>query len=300
MRRNRSWLGLEPGVMILILGSVLSSAQADPITIPGYTVTDLGAGTPTFSTDANGNGVLNAPNGQVYAFSQTPNTVLTPGQGIMSNFPQLEPPPHNPSEDDGNPAYDFSRVSSAIMNANGVVAAMNFAGTSGHENWYNEYTIQLNPNGTWGQPALVFSGSLGSDGAPEPFKVVGLSLSNEILIFNNFTNSQANEALLYNVSSHTLTDLFSLLSASNLPYYNLVPIAIDDDGRILLGASELNQTAGWTQTNLLLTPDGLSAAPLEVPAPEPASLALMLLAMAGFAWHRRRERHTETPEEIRF
>ena len=291
MRRNRSWLGLEPALMILILGSVHSSVQADAITIPGYTVTDLGAGTPTFSTDANGNGVLNAPSGQVYAFPQTPNTVLTPGQGIMSNFPQLEPPPHNPSADYGNPAYDLSYVSSAIMNSNGVVAAMNFAGISGHENWYNEYTIQLNPNGTWGQPALVFSGSLGFAGAPEPFKVVGLSLSNEILIFNNFTNSQANEALLYNVSSHTLTDLFSLLSASNLPYYNLVPIAIDDDGRILLSASELNQTAGWTQTNLLLTPDGLSAAPLEVPAPEPASLAVMLLAMAGFAWHRRRERH---------
>jgi hypothetical protein len=300
MRRNRRWLGLEPAVMILILGSVLSSAQADPITIPGYTVTDLGAGTPTFSTDASGNGVLNAPNGQLYAFPQTPNTVLTPGQGIMSSFPQLEPPPHNPSEDYGNPAYDLSYVSSAIMNSNGVVAAMNFAGISGHENWYNEYAIQLNPNGTWGQPALVFSGSFGSAGAPEPFKVVGLSLSNEILIFNNFTNSQANEALVYNVNSHTLTDLFSLLSASNLPYYNLVPIAIDDDGRILLGASELNQTAGWTQTNLLLTPDGLSAAPLEVPAPEPASLTVLLLAMAGFAWHRRRERHTETPQEIRF
>ena len=68
MRRHRRWRRLETAVVIVTLGLVAMSAHADPITIPGYTVTDLGAGTPTLSTDANGTGVLNAPNGQILCF----------------------------------------------------------------------------------------------------------------------------------------------------------------------------------------------------------------------------------------
>ncbi len=74
-----------------LLSFVASTASADPITIPGYTVTDVGSGTSTFSTGASGNGILNAPNGQSYAFQQPSGTILTPGQGIAAGIPLLSP-----------------------------------------------------------------------------------------------------------------------------------------------------------------------------------------------------------------
>jgi PEP-CTERM motif len=303
MRRNRSWLGLEPGVMILILGSVLSSAQADPITIPGYTVTDLGAGTPTLSTDANGNGVLNAPNGQVYAFSQTSNATLTPGQGVMANFPLPFAAPVNDPNTYGNPLFAFAYVQSATMNANGTVVAIEDWGVNGHYGFSEAYVVQSNGNGSWGAPVTIWQGN------EQFFNVPPVSSANLVTGINNLNQvlgsagiggpqNDITDATLYNTSSHTLVDLSVLLGAAG--FANDQPIALDADGRILLSATEFSQTLGPTQTNILLTPDGLPAAPLEVPAPEPASIAVMLLAMVGFAWHRRRERHTETPQEIRF
>ena len=279
MRANRGWRGLNSAVVLVILGVAVTAAQADPITIPGYTVTDLSAGTPTFSTDANGNGVLNAPNGQVYAFPQTPNTVLTPGQGIIANLPQLEKPPSDFSEDGGNPAYDYSYTRSAIMNPNGIVAAMNLAGVTGHEYTEGEYILERNPDGTWGQPVLAYSSNTLYQGLAGGFNLVGFSKTNEILIQND-SGSNLNQALVYNFNTHTLTDLFSLFSSAELGYVGLGALAIDDDGRILLQAQLFNPNVGFmTPTNLLLTPDGLSADPLQVPAPEPATLYLGLLAL---------------------
>ena len=69
-----------------------------------------------------------------------------------------------------------------------------------------------------------------------------------------------------------------------------MPVALDDGGRVLLTATEFNASSGPEQTNVLLTPDGLSAAPLQVAAPEPGTLAVGLLAIAGFAARCRRER----------
>jgi hypothetical protein len=87
-----------------------------------------------------------------------------------------------------------------------------------------------------------------------------------------------------------MTDLTALLNGAG--FTNTLPTALDDDGRILLSGTEFNINLGPVQTNLLLTPDGLSAAPLEVPAPEPGTLAVGLLAIAGFAAHRLRERRS--------
>ena len=41
MRRNRGWQGLGTAFAFFVLGSSLASAHAGPITVPGYTVTDL-------------------------------------------------------------------------------------------------------------------------------------------------------------------------------------------------------------------------------------------------------------------
>ncbi len=84
MRKPRGRLILTGVLLASMLGSIAQTANADPITIPGYTVTDLGSGTPTFSTGANGNGILNAPNGQLFAFQQPSETFLE--QGIRPAF----------------------------------------------------------------------------------------------------------------------------------------------------------------------------------------------------------------------
>jgi PEP-CTERM motif len=252
----------------------------------------LGPGTPTFSTDSNGNGIVIAPNGQVaYSFPQTPNTVLTPGQGIMANFPQL--PTHPGPGDYGDPAYDFNNVTSAIMNSNGLVAATDQAGVSGHLYTGSALAIQHNADGSWGQATTFFtSGSLaqGIDYG-NGFTIVGLSKSNEILI--NIPNSYISIAnsLVYNASTNTTTHFTKVLSDVNGYYYaNIRALAIDGMGRIVLSAnrSPLNNNGPWPppQTNLLLTPDGVSSDPIELTVPEPSTLALMLLAMAGYAIRR--------------
>jgi hypothetical protein len=97
--------------------------------------------------------------------------------------------------------------------------------------------------------------------------------------------------------SQTLTNISTLLGSgsggidqSGGDYVVNQPIALDDDGRILLSADPF---PGNQPTNLLLTPDGLSAAPLEVPAPEPGTLGIGLFAIAGFVAHRLREHRRE-------
>lgn len=278
MRRNRRRPCREFMILLVILCSVVTSVRADPITIPGYTVTDLGAGTPTFSTDANGNGALNAPNGQIYAFPQTPNTVLTPGQGIMANFSY------------GNQQHLGIDAPDPTMNANGIVAAANVPWMNGEAFRGDVYYVQHNTDGSWGQPTVVWTGDVQVLEPGVGFSM-WLSKANEILI-NNYGSAEPNinHALLYNINTHTLTDLATLLSSAGLQYFDLVPLAIDDDGRILLSGQLFNPNLGSTPDNLLLSPTGVSSAPLEVPAPEPGTLAIALAAIAGFAAYRLRVR----------
>ena len=119
------------------------------------------------------------------------------------------------------------------------------------------------------------------------FNIVGPSNSNEILINNYSSTSQANAAILYNINTHTSTDLWALLSSANAGFINVVPLAIGDQGQIVLEAQpEANESD--PRHTLLLTPNGVSPLPLEVPAPESSTLALMLLTLAGFAGRRLR------------
>jgi hypothetical protein len=277
-------------ITVAVAGFGAGSAHADPLTIPGYTVTDLGPGTPTFSTDANGNGVLNAPDGQIFAFPQTPNMVLTPGQGVMANFPLSLSAPVGDTYTYGNPAFAFANVQSAVMNANGLVVATEYEGVTGHWAIGGAYAVQHNADGSWGSPVSLWSGNEQIDGYPPHFNVVtGVNNLNQVL-GSMGTNGPDNlsDTVLYNVSTHTLIDLSVLMAATN--NFNIyAPIALDDDGRILVSAIA-QRSSGYPLENLLLTPDGVPATPLEVPAPEPGTLAVMLLAIAGFAAHRVRER----------
>jgi hypothetical protein len=292
MRSTRSWQGLELVVVLVILGSVSTSSHADPITIPGYTVTDLGAGTPTFSTDANGNGILNAPNGQIYAFPQTPNMVLPSGPGTTSNLPLPISAPVNSPATNGNPENAFAYVQSAVMNTNGVVAAIEAYGVNGHYGIPTAFVVQPNANGSWSVPVQIWQGAeqfMSVPPVPSGNLVVGINNLNQVLGVMTIGLSDNNtETALYNLNSHSLIDLSAQLIT--LGYSNVNPVALDDDGRILLSAISFSPSINsLTTDNLLLTPDGLSSGPLEIPAPEPGTLAVALLAIAGFIAHRLRE-----------
>jgi hypothetical protein len=286
MQKQSGRQSVQTVLFALVLASASSSAHADPMTIPGYTVTDLGAGTPTFATDANGNGVLNSPSGRTYAFSTTTDTILTPGQGIGASIPLLNPPTFAP-----DPSAPWIHLASAVMNSNGIVAAVNAYGVGDLS--YNEsaYYVQRDANGSWGQPVTIFQGP----GEPGSFPtrelgIVGMSNMNSILINNyNIPGVTQPNALLYNINTQSITNLGSLLSTLNPFYTEPQGLAIDGEGRILLVAdSELG--VGPPRTNLLITPAGLSSEPIEVPAPEPGTLAIMLMALASFAVRRVRER----------
>jgi hypothetical protein len=289
MRRNRDSRSLKIAASLVILGFAAASAQADPITIPGYTVTDLGTVTPTIATGANGSGVLNATNGQVYAFPQTPNSVLPSGLGHMPNLPLPFSAPVNDPNTYGNPANAFAYVQSAVMNANGVVAAVESSGVGGHYGIDTAFVVQMNSNGSWSLPIQIWQGNPQFLSVPPVFPgnlVVGINNLNQIL-GSMGTGGQDNstDAMLYNVNSHAVTDLSTQLLA--VGYNNLQPLALDDDGRILLSATSFSQSLhSLTTDNLLLIPDDLSSAPLEFPAPEPGTLAIALLAISGFAVHR--------------
>ena len=291
MRIPGSWQSISSIIAFLILGTLAVSAHADPIAIPGYTVTDLGPNIPTFSTDANGNGVLNASNGQIFAFPQTPSTVLTPYQGIMATLPSqlLNAPINNEVEGYGDVGY--SHVTQAIMNSSGLVAVNVVTGNGGYfDSTEYEYLIQRNPNGTWGQPVLAYASPQPSSTGDTGFNVVGLSKANEVLIQNG-NLVQYGESLVYNFNTNSLIDLRALLLSAKFPYYGLDSLAIDDVGRILLRDQVTFHGSGPNAFDyLLLTPDDISSTSIEVAAPEPGALAVMVLAMAGLITHRICER----------
>jgi len=280
-----------------LMGGIAATAQADPIS-PTYTITDLGTGNISLST-ASGNTIpvsnayANSPivsvsNGQTaYAFPVTPATVLVPGQGAMANFPSIQSAPVADTLAYGNPNNAFSTVTSAIENANGIVAAMDYAGTNGHDGTGEAYYVQQTGNGTWSAPVGIWGGDTQNfqNLTHGGLSVVGINKLNEILgtMGTNY-GPNTTDTVLYNIATHTLTDFTASGILAN--YSDPTPIAIDDQGRILLQATSFSTTAGISEHTLLLTPAGVSSVPVPMSAPEPGSWAVMALAMAGFVAHR--------------
>jgi hypothetical protein len=281
-----------------LLANVLaSSAHGDPITIPGYSVTNLGTGTPMFSTDAAGNGILTTGSGQVYAWQPTNSTVLTEAQIQAGNYPFGPNPYANDLLTYGNPANAYQIVVNAIENSNGLVAATIASGVSGHYGYASVVPVQVGSNGTWTISPVAEGWSSNEQflGSPStvPGLVVGLNNLNQILgnmgvdPFRYFTT----DPVIYNVGTHTLTDLATLFYANPQDTFaNFQAISLDADGRILLSATDNNPQTGFDAVDLLLTPTEISSDPLEVPAPEPGTLAIAVLAIAGVAAHQLRER----------
>lgn len=292
MRKPRGTLSLHAVVTLLILGSVTSATNADPITLPGYTITDIGPGTPVFSADTTGNGILTASNGQSYAFPQTPDTSFTTGQATTASIPVSVTAPTSDPLTYGNPLNAYAYVQAALMNANGIVAANEAYGVSGHYGSDDAFVVQRNPDGTWGSPVYMWSENEQFAQVASASVITSINNLNQVLgsMGNGLYNDTGTDVVLYSLKTHTLTDLTQLLNTLGRTYSNFLPIALDDDGRILLSAEYFNPGVGYSPTRLLLTPDGVSSEPLPVPAPEPGTWAVAFVAIAAIATHRRRDR----------
>jgi hypothetical protein len=269
---------------------MISTVYADPTT-PSYTITDLGPGNITFSTDASGNGIVIAPGGQTaYPFQQTHDTVLTPDQGTMVSFPLAQSAPVNDSMTYGDPRNAYSVALNPIMNTNRIVAAIDSVGVSGHYGSDIVYYVPRNPNGSWGSPGVMWGGAEQFEQGPvfRGVSLTGINKLNQVLgsMQPETFNNPSMQAVLYDIGTHSLINLSNyLMSQSQYPYHDISPIALDDQGRILLRTGY-----GWSADHtVLLTPDGVSSDPLPLATPEPGSLAVMALAMAALAAQRVRQ-----------
>ena len=103
------------------------------------------------------------------------------------------------------------------MNGNGTAVMSGLSVDTTNLNLANNvaYSLQLNPGGSWSQPTLITTGPGLVDTSGGLF-VVGLNKLNQALLWTGYPN-QDYGALLYNVSTHTLTDMSSLAVLSNSP-----------------------------------------------------------------------------------
>ncbi len=288
----RSFIRLSTPV--LVLGIMHSPAQADPLTT--FTLTDLGPGTPTFATGANG-GIVIAGNGQTaYPFQKTQDTSFASPQSFPANFPllNLPPSPYTSPNAYGNPLNVYSTVLGPIVtNGNGLYVALDASGVAGHQGSSEVYGVTQNPGGTWGAPTGMWTGGTQFDGEASAglASITGVNKLNEVLGVGadpTATNGAGlPQTYLYNASTNSLLNLATLGVLQAGGWNNIMPVAIDDQGRILLEAGPPLTSSGSTAEHfLLLTPQGVSSDPLEVPAPEPGGLAIAVVAAAALALSR--------------
>ena len=205
-----------------------------------------------------------------YPFTLTPTTPLNAVQAMMTSFPLAQVAPVNGNGTYGNPANAYSTlVGPALTNANGIVAAINQAGVNGHESTEVAEYSQRNPNGSWSTPVVIWTGSIQFSQVPNGVAITGINNANQIIGTASLSYAGEWNALLYNVNTRTLTNLSTLPALTG--YINILPIAIDDQGRIL---AEASPTPGYgsSEQTFLLTPTGVSSEPLSVPHLSPVRL----------------------------
>jgi hypothetical protein len=279
----------SPWIAACFLYVLSASAQADPLT--NFTLTDLGPGTPTFATGANG-GIVIAGNGQTaYAFQAVQDTSFSSPQSLPANFPLAGPPPPitSPGAYD-DPSLVYSTVSGPIAtNGNGLYVAIDASGVYGHQGTSEVYDVTQNANGTWSSPTGMWTGGMQFDGTPSAglASITGINKLNEVLGVGadpTATNGAGlPQTYLYDANTNSLLNLSTLGVLLAGGWNNIVPIAIDQQGRILLEAGGPILNASAPEHTLLLTPQGVSSNPLAVPAPEPGALALAVVTLAALA-----------------
>ncbi len=275
---------------VLVLGIVSPSARADPLTT--FTLTDLGPGNPTFAAG----GIVIAGDGQTaYAFRRTQDTSFTTPQSFPANFPLLTPPPSPYTSPDayGDPLNVYSTVlGSVVSNGDGLYVAIDASGVAGHQGTSEVYGVTQNPGGTWGAPTGMWTGGSQFNGEASPglASITGVNKLNEVLGVGadpTATNGAGlPQTYLYNAGTNSLLNLATLGVLQAGGWNNIMPVAIDDQGRILLEAGAPPTSGSTAEHFLLLTPQGVSSDPLEVPAPEPGGLAIAVVAAAALALRR--------------
>ncbi len=260
-------------MFVLLLGPLSAPVQADPLTT--FTLTDLGTGMPTFATGANGVVVI-AGNGQAaYPFQQTQDTFPVASQLNSAHFPLLSPPP---------PAM------APVTNGAGTYVAFDATGVDGHLGSAVAYYVKQNLDGGWGSPTAMWSSDVTSSGSPSTGQahVTAVNRLSEVLGSGLYSSevgaSQAfPHPFLYNINTNSLIDINALPAMTAGNWTNASPIALDDQGRILV---EAGQSPSGKPHLLLLAPQGVSSDPLAVPAPEPGPLALAMITLAALALRR--------------
>jgi hypothetical protein len=261
---------------------------------PTYSLTDLGSGTGqgsiVYSSDASGNGIVIAYGMTAYPFPQTAATTLLPTQIGSSGLPVFDAAPAVPSGQSGS-VFSYSSVQTAMQNVNGTVAATDAAGTYGAVNQVDSqsaYFVQKNADGSWSAPVLMWSGSPTPQYVPYygslGNSIWGINKQNEVIgIMQTGTGASATDSgVVYDINTKTLTSLSTLPNVLAAGFLSVTPFAIDNAGRILATAVQ----AGGGEDMILLTPAGVNSYPLPVPAPEPSTLAVMLLGSGVFAARR--------------
>ncbi len=286
------FLCLSVALVLLSLGDAM--AHANPI---GYTVTDLGAGNssqivypdgnaavvPQFSTDANGNGIVIAPDGRTaYPFPRTPSAPA--GPDILNALPPLTNAPVNNMMTYGNPNFAYSYFLPGGLYRNGIFVGTDITGVDGHSAGAGSQVMmsQRQPDGSFGPLSVLWSSPNNRTTEGIMARVIDMNSQNQVLgVTTNVGGSYWPPSnLLYDLKTKTFTDFISLI-----PNWQITSAsALDDQGRILLTG---NQFPGPDHL-LLLTPDGLSSEP--VPIPEPTTLTIFVLSLGGLVVHRRLKR----------
>lgn len=272
-----------------LLGVPFASARAD--NIPAYTVTDLGTGTAQVSTDADGNGIVVAPDGQrTYTFPNTNNS-LANLESVLPLIPPLyNAPIHNPMTY-GDPNNAYSYIKDGFLNENGLFVGRNLFGVGGHVAGAGSIVVasQRQADGTFDPLSFLWSSPNNASTGGQTAEAKFLNNRDQVLGLAGLpydpNSYYSKNFYLFDMRSNTRTDLKELL-----PNWQLDDeLGLDDQGRMLLLAHVWDAQEGARYHSLLLTPTNLLGDPVTVP--EPTSLATLMLGL-GYLAFRRSRRHS--------
>ena len=243
-----------------------------------YSITNLGT-SESFSTDSDGNRVVVASDGTRYSFPGSTPQTWTPASPSQAGVPIPSQYPSQNTIEGGFYPYG------GLSNANGTfVVAANYYSPTRTINDSDSvlYTFNRKSDGSFG-PATVFE---------TVFQYVTTNSSIRPLLFNNNNLLLASLGNTWGSSGWQLFDLRNdqswELYHSMGGYWMNNPVAMDDQGRILMTGSVNGPDPGPT-SYFLLTPDGMTSNP--IPAPEPTALVTLGSVSIGLLIRRRfRER----------